>query len=111
MRLNHIGVSVSDVFEAREFLEKYFGMKGIGKNNHKMTHLQDDGGLIPSENIVPVIRQDALNATIEEVLDAISSTLTLDELMEMNRRVEVDNEDPDLVARDWLDRHGFLDGP
>lgn len=48
MKLNHLGITVSDVYEARVFLEKYFGFKGIGKNNHKMTHLQDDNGLILS---------------------------------------------------------------
>lgn len=48
MKLNHLGLTVTDVYEARAFLEKYFGLKGIGKNNHKMTHLQDDDGLILS---------------------------------------------------------------
>lgn len=48
MKLNHLGISVTDTFEARAFLEKYFGLKGIGKNNRKMTHVQDDGGLILS---------------------------------------------------------------
>jgi osmoprotectant transport system substrate-binding protein len=71
--------------------------------------LEDDGGLIPSENIVPVIRQEVLTDTVEETLNAISAALTLAELTEMNRRMEVDNEDPDLVARDWLVHHGFVD--
>lgn len=48
MRLNHLGITVTDVIEARAFLEKYFGLKGIGKNNPKLTHVQDDNGLILS---------------------------------------------------------------
>lgn len=48
MVLNHLGISVTDVFEARAFLEKYFGLEGIGKNNHKMTHVRDEKGFILS---------------------------------------------------------------
>ncbi len=48
MKLNHLGITVTDVQESRAFLEKYFGMKGIGKTNPKLTHLQDDNGLILS---------------------------------------------------------------
>jgi catechol 2,3-dioxygenase-like lactoylglutathione lyase family enzyme len=48
MKLNHLGITVTDVYEARAFLETYFGLKGIGKNNHKMTHVQDDNGLVLS---------------------------------------------------------------
>ncbi len=69
--------------------------------------LDDDGGLIPSENIVPVIRDDALTDEIREVLDAISAALTLEELIDLNRRVEIDNEDPDLVAEEWLVDQGL----
>ncbi len=69
--------------------------------------LEDDGGLIPSENIVPVIRDDALTDEIREVLDAISAALTLEELIDLNRRVEIDNEDPDLVAEEWLVDQGL----
>ena len=48
MKLNHFGITVTDPYEAREFLETYFGLKGIGKNNRKLTHLQDDNGSILS---------------------------------------------------------------
>ena len=57
MKLNHLGISVTDVIAAREFLETYFGLKGIGKNNRKMTHLQDDNGLILSLFKGPPITQ------------------------------------------------------
>jgi len=69
--------------------------------------LEDDGGLIPSENIVPVVRAGVLTDEIRTVLNAISAALTLDELIELNRRVEIDNEDPDLVAKEWLIAKGL----
>jgi osmoprotectant transport system substrate-binding protein len=70
--------------------------------------LEDDGDLIPAENIVPVIREDVLTDEVEETLDAISEALTLDELVELNQRTEIDNEDPDLVAEDWLREQGLI---
>ena len=48
MKLNHLGITVTDVHESRAFLEKYFGLKGLGESNRKLTHLQDDNGLILS---------------------------------------------------------------
>jgi lactoylglutathione lyase len=48
MVLNHLGITVTDTVAARNFLEKYFGLIGIGKNNARMTHVQDDNGLILS---------------------------------------------------------------
>ena len=48
MKLNHLGVSVDDVVATRAFLETYFGLKGIGKTNPKMTHLQDESGFVLS---------------------------------------------------------------
>jgi osmoprotectant transport system substrate-binding protein len=68
--------------------------------------LEDDQGLFPAENIVPVIREDALTDEVGEALDAVSAALTLEELTDLNRRVEVENEDPDLVAEEWLVEQG-----
>jgi osmoprotectant transport system substrate-binding protein len=69
--------------------------------------LEDDQGLFPAENLIPVIREDALTDEIRETLNAVSAALTLEELTELNRRVEVENEDPDLVAEDWLVEQGL----
>jgi hypothetical protein len=44
MKLNPLGISVTDVLAAYAFLEKYFSFRGIGKATDKMAHLQDDGG-------------------------------------------------------------------
>ncbi len=48
MKLNHLGITVTDVYAARAFLEQYVDLTGLGKNNHTMTHLQDEQGLILS---------------------------------------------------------------
>jgi osmoprotectant transport system substrate-binding protein len=69
--------------------------------------LDDDQGLFPAENLIPVIREDALTDEVEEALNAVSAALTLEELTELNRLVEVENQDPDLVAEEWLIEQGL----
>jgi hypothetical protein len=38
MKLKHLGSTVTDTVAARNFLEKDFGLEGIGKSNATMTH-------------------------------------------------------------------------
>ena len=70
--------------------------------------LEDDKALQPVENIVPVIREDATNPEVEELLNAISAELTTEELSELNKLVDVDKEDPADAATTWLEENGFL---
>lgn len=71
--------------------------------------LEDDRHLFNAENITPVIRSEVLTPTIEEVLNEISQRLTTEDLIAMNVRTEVDNDDPDVVAEDWLRDQGLID--
>lgn len=70
--------------------------------------LEDDKNLQPVENVVPVIREDATNDDIAALLNSISETLTTEELSEMNKRVDIDKEDPADVAEAWLRDNGYL---
>ena len=45
MKLNHLNLSVTNVLEAHQFLEKYFGLQSMGAGNDKMAGLLDDNGL------------------------------------------------------------------
>ncbi len=72
--------------------------------------LEDDGGLQPAENIVPVIRQEILDAygdDLSDLLNDVSAKITTAELTEMNRRFGADLIDADVVAKEWLDANGF----
>ncbi len=71
--------------------------------------LEDDKGLVPSENVVPVVREEVLTPEIEAALNELSATLTTDDLIDLNKRVEIDKEDPDAVARDYLEEKGLLE--
>jgi catechol 2,3-dioxygenase-like lactoylglutathione lyase family enzyme len=48
MKLNHLHLTVTDVPEAKTFLETYFGLRGLadGKENKNFTVLFDDDGLV-----------------------------------------------------------------
>ena len=72
--------------------------------------LEDDKGLQPAENLAPAVRTEILDAygdRFANVLNAVSSVLTTTELIAPNKAVEVDGEDPDKVAADWLDAQGL----
>lgn len=47
MKLNHLNLTVTDVSETRQFLEKYFGLQGMdtGADNDHIAQLRDDNGL------------------------------------------------------------------
>ena len=67
--------------------------------------LDDDKFIQPAGNIVPVIRDEALTDTIREALDKVSKALTTDDLIDLNKRVDIDKEDAKTVAQDWVTKH------
>jgi len=72
--------------------------------------LEDDLGLQPAENLAPAVRTEIVDAygdRFENVLNAVSAKLTTEELIALNKRVEIDGEDPDNVAADWLTTNGL----
>lgn len=71
--------------------------------------LEDDQGLQPAENLIPVIREDVLTDEIRELLDGIAAVLTTEDLTELNRQVDVEGEEPADVAEGYLREQGLLD--
>lgn len=47
MKLNHINLTVTDVAETHEFLQKYFALRSLGVNKN-MGFMTDDSGLVLS---------------------------------------------------------------
>ena len=45
MNLNHLNLTVTDVLVTRDFLEKYFGLRGMGGNKN-IALLSDDNGMV-----------------------------------------------------------------
>lgn len=73
--------------------------------------LEDDHGLQPAENIVPVVRQEILDEygdTLVDLINEVSAQITTEELIAMNERFFVP-EDADVIARDFLIENGLID--
>jgi osmoprotectant transport system substrate-binding protein len=69
-----------------------------------VTVLVDDRGLQPHENIVPMVRQKAVERWGEELTDALdetSSRLTTAGLIRLNQAVELDGRTPEEAAAEW----------
>ncbi|MFL1429481.1 MULTISPECIES: ABC transporter substrate-binding protein [unclassified Nocardiopsis] len=64
--------------------------------------LEDDRGLFLAENILPLIREQAVDEEARATLDAVSARLNTDDIREMMGRIISQRENPTLVARDWL---------
>jgi osmoprotectant transport system substrate-binding protein len=69
--------------------------------------LADPKGFAQSEAIVPLIAKDAATPEVSEALDAVSGKLTTDNLKEMVKRVEVDKDDAETVAGQFLSEQGL----
>ena len=69
--------------------------------------LDDDKHLQNADNVVPVIRTPKLNNEIRDLWNSVSSKLTTSELLGLNKKTDVDKEDPATVASQWLRDHGF----
>jgi osmoprotectant transport system substrate-binding protein len=70
--------------------------------------LEDDKELSPAQNIIPIIRKQDSSGKIEDALNKLSATLTTEDLKKLNKRVEVDKEDPEVVAKNYLQQKGLL---
>jgi osmoprotectant transport system substrate-binding protein len=71
--------------------------------------LDDDKQLQLADNIIPVVRKDALDANpdIATLLNGIIAKLTQEELTNLNKAVVVDTKPVDDVARDWIAAQNF----
>lgn len=72
--------------------------------------LEDDKGLQVSQNLVPVVSQQALqdNPDLEDIFNELSSALTTEDLAELNAAVDLQREKPDDVARQYLTDEGLI---
>lgn len=76
-----------------------------------LTVLEDDEAFFPLYNPSPVFTQDvydANSAELDAIFDPISAALTQDAINGMNARVSVDLEQPEDVARDFLESNDLL---
>jgi osmoprotectant transport system substrate-binding protein len=78
---------------------------------YNLVVLEDDQGLNPAQNIVPVVTQDLADAggdLLEATLNAVSAEITTEQLIELNLLVTVELQDLEEVAQAWLEDRGLI---
>jgi osmoprotectant transport system substrate-binding protein len=80
----------------------------IAANN--LTVLKDDKGLFPPDNVGLIVRSSVLQKSpaIAALMGPVAAKITTDEITKLNKKVEVDNQKVEDVARAWLQQNGFL---
>jgi osmoprotectant transport system substrate-binding protein len=79
----------------------------ISTNNFVL--LEDDKQLQLADNIVPVVRQEVLDANpkVADLLNTVMERLTQEELTNLNKAVTVDARPSKDVATEWIAAQGF----
>jgi len=75
--------------------------------------LEDDQNMLAADNVVPVLTEELDEAYGDEfrsLVDEVSAAMTTEDLTELNRRFDIEAEDAEQIATDWLTDNGFLDG-
>ncbi|WP_406003123.1 ABC transporter substrate-binding protein [Streptomyces sp. NBC_00829] len=69
--------------------------------------LADPKNLIPGQHIVPLIADRKADSTVRKALATLGTTLTTEQLTELNRQVDKDKKDPEDVANTWAKKNGL----
>jgi osmoprotectant transport system substrate-binding protein len=77
-----------------------------------LTPLEDDQRFFPPYNAALNVRTEVLDRfpQIEDLFAPITEDLAEETMIELNGRVDVEGEDPEDVAADWLEEHGIAEG-
>jgi osmoprotectant transport system substrate-binding protein len=69
--------------------------------------LEDPKNNFIAQNVVPLINKAKATSTVTAALNAVSAVLTTQDLIDLRTKVEVDKQDPNAVAKDWLTSKGL----
>ncbi len=72
--------------------------------------LEDDQQMLAADNVFPILSQEVADAYGDDLitlLDDVSAALTTEDLIEMNKSYDVDREDAEDIANEWLADNGF----
>ena len=96
MKLNHLNLTVTDVPESRQFLEKYFGLRAMGGNNN-ISLLSDDNGMVLTLTSMKVGRETEVKypATFHIGFAQASA----EQVNEINQRLKDDGFDVPAPSR------------
>lgn len=91
---------ITDAFSTDGLL-KEFGLSTI----------KDDKNFFPPYYAVPIIRKDTLEKypELKDVINILANQIDNEIMMELNYKVDVNNEDPAKVAKQFLIENGYID--
>ena len=69
--------------------------------------LTDDKHLQNADYVVPVIRTAKATPGVTAAVNAVSAKLTTDQLVQLNKEVSIDKQDPQAAADAWLKTEGL----
>jgi osmoprotectant transport system substrate-binding protein len=71
--------------------------------------LEDDKKMLAADNIFPTLSQELMDAYPElgDLLNSVSDALDTDTLVELNKRYDIDKDDAEDIAADWLKDNDF----
>lgn len=75
-----------------------------------LVRLEDDKGFFPAYNASPVVRQEVLeeNQDLKDLLIRLAERLDTETMVELNYKVDVEHQDVEKVAREWLASEGLV---
>jgi len=68
----------------------------------KWVVLVDDKHEQPAQNIVPLVHKGSVSPKVEQILNNVSAHLTTQDIINLNKLVDVDHKDPAKVAEQWV---------
>lgn len=79
----------------------------------KLSVLEDDKEFFPLYNLTEVINTKVLkqHPELKEIFAQLNPLLTNEVMLDLNSKIDVDGEEPAIVARDWLIEQGLLNKP
>jgi glycine betaine/choline ABC-type transport system substrate-binding protein len=75
------------------------------------TILDDDLDVLPAGNVLFIANEETVEqagSDFGDVVERVQENLTLDVMQELNSRVDIDQENPTEVARDYLEEFGYI---
>ncbi|MER6813348.1 ABC transporter substrate-binding protein [Spirillospora sp. NPDC000708] len=73
----------------------------------KLVVLEDPQHVFSAQNVTPLVNKSAVNAQATAALNAVSAKLTTQDLLDMMKRIAIDKDDQEKVAKDWLTKNGL----
>ena len=79
-------------------------------NPDDLVVLEDDEQLQTVDNIVPVVQTEAATEPLQQALNAVSESMTTEDLIALNRKADVERQNPQQVAEEFAEEEGIGEG-